>query len=160
MSSTISSRGKHASLCFCFCQMMYFKKNRLATWGSHSLVYFFSANSLLSADTFTKHPLILSFKLNRMNSDQAQARVPGLCAENVAGREGNLSTRHMVMPGRHLLDSLLQFSSLSKGPGGCKGIPASENHRKVCVHATSSGKPSHIKGHPSLSKVNTSPWSL
>lgn len=44
--SATPSRGRHARLCLCFCQMMYSKKNGLAPWGSHSLVHFFSENTL------------------------------------------------------------------------------------------------------------------
>ena len=59
---------------------MYFKNTRLAPLGSHSLVYFFSKNTLLGADTFTKHPMILSFKIKQ---DRFRPDIKGLCFENV-----------------------------------------------------------------------------
>lgn len=115
--STMASRGRHVRLCVPFCQVMYFKRHRLATWGSRSLVYFPSGNTLLCADTFTKHPLILSFKRNGMDSDQA-------CSENVCWQAPQPPRGHMAVPGRHLLGILLQFSSQSEGPGGWEGISA------------------------------------
>lgn len=53
---TIPSRGKHARLCFLFCQMMYFKKTEKTglLCGGCSVCLFFSEIWLLRADTLLK----------------------------------------------------------------------------------------------------------
>ena len=73
-------RKKHPRFCFLFHQTMYFKNTRLAPRGSYSLVYFFSKNTLLWEDTFTKQPMTLSFKIKR---DGFRPDMKGLCFANV-----------------------------------------------------------------------------
>lgn len=48
---------------------------------------------------------------------------PGLFRECVLAGTSGSTQGHTAVPGRHLLGILLQFSSLSEGPGGWEGIP-------------------------------------